>query len=460
MSKKLNRKAKKELGSISVSTAREVTLMKMSADTTGGKKKGMENFLSETIDQKLDAKVKEQIVTARIAMLLKMPFLGNLATRLKLVNADKWLPTAATDGRHLFYNTKFVSMLNLNQLIFLIGHEIFHVIYEHMDRRNDRQPDIWNVACDFAVNADLIQHRYGEKITQVDICYDPKYAGKTAEEIYNELYKNAEKINMQQLIDKLLDQHLDPEGQKGKGQGDKDKDGKSGGEGEGPAPALSPEERRQIRDEIKEAILQAAQAAGAGNLPAGIKRLLKDLTEPKMNWRELIRQQIESTFKNDFTWMRPSRRGWHMDAVMPGMQTDPMIDVCVSIDMSGSIGEEQARDFLSEIQGIMTQFTNYKLHVWCFDTEIYNPVVFTSDDGEDIDRYEPAGGGGTDFMVNWTWMKENEIEPKKFIMFTDGYPCGQWGDENYCDTLFIVHNGGNKVEAPFGITCQYDQNVD
>lgn len=429
----------------------------MSGSNTAGNKKGMENFLSETTDPKVDAKIREQIVTARIAMLLKMPFLGNLATRLTLVNADKWLPTAATDGRHLFYNTKFVGMLNLNQLIFLIGHEILHVIYEHMDRRNDRDPNIWNVACDFAVNADLIQQRTGERITQVEICYDAKYAGKTAEEIYNELYKNAEKINIQQLVDKLLDQHLDPNGQNGQGNGKGDKDGKPG---EGQGPALSPEERRQIRDEIKEAILQAAQAAGAGNLPAGIKRLLKDLTEPKMNWRELIRQQIESTFKNDFTWMRPSRRGWDMDAIMPGMQKDPMIDVCVAIDMSGSIGQEQAKDFMSEIKGIMTQFTNYKLHVWSFDTEVYNPMVYSSDDGEDIDSYEPAGGGGTDFMVNWHWMKENEIEPKKFIMFTDGYPCGEWGDENYCDTLFVVHNGGNKITAPFGVTCQYDQNAE
>ena len=426
----------------------------MSQDTTANKKIKL-NTLSDTFDAKLDEKVREQIVTARISMLLKMPFLGNIATRLILVPADKWLPTAAVDGRHLFYNSKFFQMLSLPQTIFVIGHEILHVIYEHMDRRAHRDPGLWNIAADFAINGDLVEHRIGEKVTQFPICLDPKYTGRTAEDIYNELYENADKINIQELLDQLLDEHLDPDGEdpsKGKGG-----NGNDDGDGAG-RPVLSPEERRKVRDEIKEAIMQAYQAAGAGNLPAGVKRLLDEMMEPKMNWRELLRQQIESTFKNDFTWMRPSRRGWHLDAILPGMVTDPMIDICVSIDMSGSISNEQAKDFLSEIQGIMSQFMNYKLHVWSFDTQVYNPKIFTSDNAEDMTTYEPKGGGGTDFMCNWEWMKENDVEPKKFIMFTDGYPCGEWGEENYCDSIFLIHSAP-EIHAPFGITVHYDGNV-
>jgi len=424
------------------------------AGTTANSKKDdvTSDFISETTDPKLEEKIIDKIIIARISMLLKMPFLGNIASRLIPVCADKWLPTAATDGRHLFYNTKFFDILTAQQTVFVIGHEILHVIYEHMDRRFDRQPDLWNIATDFAINLDLVESRVGEKVTQFPICYDTKYAGKSAEEIYEELYENADKIDIDDLLSQVLDQHLDPKAEEGKGSGGNgDEAGKEGS----PRPALSPEERRAIRDEVKEAIMQAYQAAGAGNVPAGIKRLLKDLTQPKMNWRELIRQQIESTFKNDFSWMRPSRRGWHVDGILPGMITDPMIDVCISIDMSGSISDEQAKDFLTEIQAIMTQFVNYKLHVWSFDTKVYNPAVFTSDDAEDMTTYEPKGGGGTDFMCNWEWMKENEIEPKQFIMFTDGYPCGDWGEPEYCDTIFLIHSAQN-IEAPFGMSVHYD----
>jgi predicted metal-dependent peptidase len=105
----------------------------------------------------------------------------------------------------------------------------------------------------------------------------------------------------------------------------------------------------------------------------------------------------------------------------------------------------------------MDQYTDYKIHLWCFDTQIYNPITITADTSNDFLTYELAGGGGTDFDINFTYMKENGIEPKKFIMFTDGYPWGSWGDETYCDTLFIVHGGRDEKvpEAPFGITVPY-----
>ena len=45
--------------------------------------------------------------------------------------------------------------------------------------------------------------------------------------------------------------------------------------------------------------------------------------------------------------------------------------------------------------------------------------------------------------------------PKKLIMFTDGYPWGSWGDENYCDTVFVIH-GAKDIEAPFGVTAHYE----
>jgi predicted metal-dependent peptidase len=204
-------------------------------------------------------------------------------------------------------------------------------------------------------------------------------------------------------------------------------------------------------------MLQAAQAAGAGNTPGEVSRMIKELTEPKMNWREIIQQQIQSTVKNDFTFMKPSRKGWHTSAILPGQNFDEQIDCVVGIDMSGSIGNKQAQDFLSEVQGIMDQFRDYNIKVWCFDTKVYNEQDFSADNGERLEEYEVMGGGGTDFDANWDYMKQNDIVPKKFIMFTDGYPWNSWGDADYCDTLFVVHSHHDKtLEAPFGVTTHYE----
>jgi len=403
-------------------------------------------------DPKLDREIREKLITARVGLLLRASFFGNLATRLKLVNADEWCPTAATDGRNFYYNSRFVDMLKPKEVEFLFGHEVLHCVYDHFGRRGDRDPMLFNIANDYCVNGDLKKHRVGEFITSVPCLYDAKYQDMSSEEIYDILYENAEKIDIGSLIDKMLDEHLDGEGN-GEG-GDKDGDGKEKGKGR---PKLSAEERQQIKDEIKEAVLASAAASeGAGNLPAGVKRIIEDMTAPKMNWRELLRMQLESTIKSDYTWMRNSRRGWHMDAVMPGMKLDPMIDIAVSIDASGSMMDRMLKDFLAEVAGIMEQFPNYRIHVLSFDTRVYNPQQFDSENLDDITGYEIQGGGGTDFDCVFNYFKENEIEPKRHIMFTDGYPNGSWGDEQYCDTVFIMH-GTTTIVPPFGQYAYYEE---
>jgi predicted metal-dependent peptidase len=178
-----------------------------------------------------------------------------------------------------------------------------------------------------------------------------------------------------------------------------------------------------------------------------------------MNWRELLRMQLESTIKSDYSWMRVSRKGWDMDAVMPGMRTTDMIDIAVAIDTSGSIGEDQCKDFLSEIQGIMESFDSYRIHVFTFDTDTYNPQQYNSENLEDITEYDIQGGGGTDFDAIFKYLKDAEIEPKKLVVFTDGYPFGSWGDPNYCDTVWIIH-GDRNPSPPFGTFAIYGDDED
>ena len=402
--------------------------------------------------------VFDRIIVARVGLLLRHPFFGNMATRLRILSADDWLPTAAVDGRNLYFNTQFFNAMSNKEIEFVIAHEILHCVFDHLSRREARNPQLYNIAADFIVNNTLVRDRIGEKPKLVDCYQDFKYEGWTSEEVYEDLLKNADEDELNKLGE-LLDEHVDWENSD---EGNGDSDGEEEKDGNGNAvskkrPSYSKEDLRQIRDEIKENMLSAAQSAGAGNVPAGVARMIKDLTEPKMNWRELLRQQIQSTIKNDFTFARPSRKGQLSGAILPGMNFDETIDICVSLDMSGSIGENQARDFLSEIKGIMDEYQDYKIKVWCFDTDVYNEEDFSADGGEELTDYEIRGGGGTDFMCNWNYMKEHDIQPKKFIMFTDGYAWNSWGDEDYCDTVFIIHSNHNKdLQAPFGATAHYE----
>jgi len=392
---------------------------------------------------------RDKLIKSRVAMLLKYPFWGPLAARLKLEEVE-WCNTIATDGRKFYYNKAFVDKLSDGEMIFGFGHELGHIIFEHMTRRGDRQPQIWNMAGDYVINNMLIRESVGTPITTVPILADRKYEGKTADEVYDDLFENAVKIQV------TLDDHLDMEGDGEDGE-DGEGEGKSGnkdGKGKPKFKKLSEEEKKALRDEWREAVIQAAKQAGAGNTPAAIQRLVRDVTAPVMDLKDLLRIQFSGSVKSDYTWMRPNRKGWHTGAVLPGQLPGEELDIVVALDASGSIDEGMLMDFLGMVQGSLDQFTSYKVRVITFDTDVYNEDTFTGDDGRNMGEYQVAGGGGTDFACVWQWMKDNEVLPHQLVFFTDGYPFGTWGDPDYCDTLFVVH-GSNEITAPFGITANY-----
>ena len=138
--------------------------------------------------------IEDKLIKARIEMLISAPFFGNLATRLRFKDATEWCPTLATDGRYFYYNRNFVAALSDAEIVFGIGHEVLHCVYDHFDvnRRGNRDPRLWNIANDYVINADLIDAKIGEEIKLVQICFDWKYRGMISEEIYDDLFKQAE----------------------------------------------------------------------------------------------------------------------------------------------------------------------------------------------------------------------------------------------------------------------------
>ena len=406
---------------------------------------------------KSSKEIEEILITARIDMLMTAPFFGNLATRLVLVDATEWCPTAATDGKYFYYNRHFTDALYPEEVVWLFGHEILHCVYDHMDpnRRGDRNPMLWNIANDYVNNLDLEYARIGERIRKqiIEVCFDTKYKDMTSEEVYDKIYEKMKENG--QIVEVNFDMHLDREDGDDEGSGQEgDNDGTKG------PVKFSAEEKENIKQEFQNAVMQSAKAAGeAGNLPSGVKRMLDKLLNPQLDWRQLLAMQIQSVIRSDYNFNVVSRKGLDSGIWLPGMDRETTIDVAIFIDLSGSILDEMARDFLSEVKGIMDQYNDYRIHIACFDTSVHNPQVFTPHNMEEFEDYDLVGGGGTDFNCCFDWMKEEGIQPKKMIMFTDGYPFGSWGDETYCDSLFIVHDGGysrsQTPEAPFGITVKY-----
>jgi predicted metal-dependent peptidase len=417
------------------------------------KKDSVGTTLSFPETTKSSNEIEDSLIRSRVQMLLNEPFFGNMATRLTFVDATKWCPTIAVDGRNFYYNRNFVAMLPPKQLIFGVAHEVMHCVLDHLNLHwiGDRNRLLVNIAQDHVINNELREAGVGEPVNIIDICMDYRFRGMVWEEVYDILLK--ENPQMQDLPN-TLDLHLDGEGDdegEGSGDGDDENDGTNG------PIRYSESEKQKIKSEVLQATIQAAKSAGSGKTPKGIKQAIDKLLNPQIDWRDLIAQQIKSILRADFTMATPSRKGVSAGIYLPSMDRDETIDITVAIDISGSISREMMRDFLSEIYGILSQYTDYRVQLWCFDTAVHDVVTITPDNAHVFDEYEIRNGGGTDFECNWEYMKEEGIDPKKFIMFTDGYPCGSWGDEFYCDTIFIVHGGGygTPPEAPFGISVPY-----
>ena len=448
----------------------------MSTDTTAQKKPQV--TIPET--DKTPEEIRDILIKARVKLLISAPFFGNQATRLNLVDATNWCPTLATDGKNFYYNRNLVALFDQREgeNEFGFGHEVLHCVYDHMGRKNrdwettksrkmfdtdeeyvdylnntTRQMDIWNIVNDKIVNSDLVEARIGTKIESIPIIYDYRARGKTSEELYDEMVQEArESGNVIQYSP--FDMHLD-----GNEAGDGDNEpGTGNNDGTNGPIRYTKEEREQIEQEVQSSVLQSAQGE-AGNLPSGVKRLIQDYLTPQLNWRDLLPTKIQSTVKSDYTYRRPSRKGLDAGFYLPSMDYDESIDIAVAIDLSGSMMDDMVRDILSEIKGCMEQYSNFNIHLFCFDTEVHNPQSFDENNMDEFMDYETIGGGGTDFMCCWDYMKDQGINPKLFVMFTDGYPWNSWGDENYCDTLFIVHggHGGDVPQAPFGTTVPYER---
>lgn len=410
--------------------------------------------------KKIREAIKNVIVESKIYLLVKYPYLGSIASKLEFVEIDDdpikkaLIPTAATDGKKIYYNVDFFKELNKGNIVFVVAHEILHVILDHIFRMKKRNPNVWNAAVDYIVNYILVKNKIG--IIPSNVLYSEKYTDEySAEELYEILYKEKEKYE-----NYVFDIHLSNDENAENGQNNDNKNKKVVSVSEILGRKLTEEEIEKIRSEIQATLLDVCYTQNtAGNLPLGIERIIKKLIEPKINWREAIKNFVYSSVNFDFDFRKPNHQSWVQNIILPSLNYGMKIDAHVFIDASGSISDVMLCDFLSEIKNIMNSFDLFSLTIASFDTKVYNVKTFTNENESEINNYKVLGGGGTDFNCIFNYLKENNIQPKVLIVFTDGQPFNGWGDPRYCDeTIFLINNPYNKdIKAPFGVTLKYEK---
>lgn len=361
----------------------------------------------------------QKVMKARATLVMAQPFFGSLALRLKVV-ADKETKKTSCDGTTFKYNEAYIDSLPLEQVRGVLAQAVMHPAFLHHTRRGFREKKKWNKAADLSING-IIQ-RAGFALPPGEIV-DKKYDGQTAEHIYT-LLRDEE------------------------GEGDGDGDGccnvgDAPGEGGGEA---SESERKNEEVQWKIAVAQAAYAAKQqGKLPADMERLIEELMDPVLPWKDILRRFLTEKANDDFSWRKGNRRFLSQGLYLPSRESEASGEIAVVVDTSGSIGSHELNEFGAEIQGIIEEVRPSKTIVIYCDAQVNKVVEFGPHDPVVL---EAVGGGGTDFRPPFHYLREKNVVPKALVYLTDGY--GSFPDEAEVDfpTLWCINN--DSVVPPLG----------
>ena len=361
------------------------------------------------------------------------------------------IPTAATNGRDDRFGRGFVKKLSDKELNFVVAHEAAHKMFRHLTtwtKLHDEDHRLANAACDYVINLMLRDLDPSEQIIAMPRYTEGPMQGKHMG-LIDERFRG---MNAKQVFDILKEEK--EEGAGGDGEGGE------GGIDEhdwGGAKEMTEEDKKQLARDIDQAIRQGqiAHQKVAGSGAGGMDRLLQDLLEPKVDWRELLREYVKAICraKDKSSWRKPNRRFLSTGVYMPSMIGEKVGHLVIAIDTSGSIGNKELAEFLAEVKGIAEEVNPEKVDLLYWDCEVAAHEEYDSSTVPNIvSSTKPRGGGGTSPSCVSQALKEKKIEPECIIILTDGYVGGDWGSEWTAPTLWCIVNGDKGVIAPNGKT--------
>jgi predicted metal-dependent peptidase len=350
---------------------------------------------------------------------------------------DDDVPTACTNGRDTQYGREFIEKLSEPHVRGVILHENLHKAFRHTTTWKHLYEDhaqLANMACDFVINQMIIDS--DPQMSEVGLpsfaLLDPKYRGWDAGSVYRDLKAQAQKGSVH--VKSVGDQQgkdIPVEDGEGEGLGGLDEHDWEG------AKEMDAKEKEQLAKDIDQALRQGAILAG--KMSANVPREVTDALEAKVDWREAMREFVNSFCmdKDESTWRRPSRRWIDQDVYMPSLIGESVGRIVVGIDMSGSIGTEEIGQFLGEVKKICETVKPEGIDLLYWDTDVCQHEKY---EREDLDNLlastKPRGGGGTDPACIPRYIKDHKLKPECAIILTDGYVSG-WGKWD-CPTLWGI----------------------
>ncbi len=354
-----------------------------------------------------------------------------------------------------------------NNLVFIICHELLHILHKHGIRKQNRNHIIWNVACDHVIEVFLKQLK--RLITPYDNKYNiiptleynsPKC---TAEEAYEWLLNNQHVIKIKQLTDMIIEV--------------------SNKNNEYMFTVIIPPEGNNTENIIEQITMEARaifeNLKSKGNLPGQLIGYLDQILKIEIPWEKLIEKSIKINVimkPDDRTWKCPNKYFIPQNIILPGYSTIDSKEgtgvLIIGIDTSRSISRNDLKKFSSVIEQSLDYFLCVKVII--HDTTIYQKVEFTKDNiltfYNFLTNIGYQGRGGTSHKklfdeIELLW-NENKDELSMVICLTDMdsnieqiYQKYSWVKNNL-PLVFIITQDGKflNLEKQFGHITQIQMN--
>jgi len=415
---------------------------------------------------------RELIVQARTRLLFTHPFIGALSLRLTPIE-DPTCDTLWTNGTTLGYNPKYIESHSIDYIKSMMAHEVFHIVFKHHLRRDDRNFELWNNAGDYVINAVL--EREGFAIHK-NWYYDSAYADKSTEYVYDRLFKETssnqssqsskpqpqpqqsqskqQQSQSQQSQPQQQQQQSQPQQQQQtQGQSQSQQQTQTGGQSQSQqqtqtqgqpqshqpsqqqtqqqcagqvrdAPVITPEDKKAAEKEWEIWMRQAVNyTKSAGTLSGDLAEIIEAMLDPKPHWRERLSEFINEIARDDYSWSKPNRRYLPQGVYLPDLYSRKLGKIIIAVDTSGSMGRDELEAIATEITGILEEFQDFEVTVIYCDTKVYEDAIekFTSDTLPV--KLHAKGGGGTKFLPLFKFIEsqteQDEEEPQALLFFTD-----------------------------------------
>ncbi|HAN14464.1 MAG TPA: hypothetical protein DCP73_02375 [Chloroflexi bacterium] len=395
------------------------------------------------------------MLAAAFSLALSHPYLGTALWVVPRIPCPGLGTVAVDAGWRLFYDPAVVANWSVAETAGVLYHEILHLLRNHADRgRITHDPRRWNLAADAEINDDLV----GEKIRLPGTPVLPAQFGKpdnlTAEEYFLAIPQDSERVDAGEGTAAAPDPRSAPDPRCGPGATGIAEPWFTDATrtlaeiaGDDPVHAgLSPGHAQVVR----QAVANQIRSFGIGSVSGHLARWAGDLTDPKVDWRQelatLVRHATADAMgASDYRYRRPSRRqSAFPDIVLPSLR-QPVPNVAVVVDTSGSMWGYDLGTALAEINGILNATgTNRQCTVLSVDAHVQAcRKVFHAD------QVVVKGGGGTDMRRGIEGASTLTPRPDVVIVLTDGYtPWPSTPPHGMRVVIGLVCRHGNPPETP------------